>query len=169
MNIIVKPNHTVSFGSETFTCTLGPRGILPAVSKREGDGATPAGLWPLREVFYRSDRLSCPQSVLATTPLTQNDGWCDDPSHKLYNKLISRPFEASHEQLWREDHLYDIVVVLGFNDNPPEKGCGSAIFLHIAAPDMSPTRGCVGLKQEDLLAVMRAMTPDTQIEILSDE
>ena len=119
--------------------------------KQEGDGATPAGLLPLRRVFYRADRIPIPATILPREPITENDGWCDDLTHRDYNRAIRLPHPAHHEELWRRDPLYDLVVVLGWNDAPVERRRGSAIFLHLARPDYAPTDGCVALALPDLL------------------
>ncbi|MFX6266199.1 hypothetical protein ABTF63_19150, partial [Acinetobacter baumannii] len=82
------------------------------------------------------------------------DGWCDDPAHGDYNRKVRLPFSASHEQLWRDDDLYDLVVVIGYNDQPVQQGAGSAIFLHVADPNFKPTEGCVAIELPSLLSVV---------------
>ncbi|MEM8919791.1 MAG: L,D-transpeptidase family protein [Pseudomonadota bacterium] len=147
-------------------CALGPAGVLDASEKREGDGASPAGDWPLRWVYYRPDREAAPNTGLPLVPLKPEDGWCDDPaSGALYNRPITTPNALSHERLWREDHVYDIIVVLGHNDDPPIPGMGSAIFLHLKRGDYEPTEGCVALAREDLLAVLAAAKLGDSLEI----
>lgn len=137
-----------------YRAALG-RGGLTA-DKREGDGATPMGNLELRRVLYRADRLRRPQSSLPTVPLAPHDGWCDDPADADYNRLIRLPHSARHEALWRNDAIYDVIAVLGWNDAPVERGRGSAIFMHVARPDLSPTEGCIALALPDLLAVLAA-------------
>lgn len=146
-------------------CTLGRAGIVPAEVKREGDGASPAGIWPMRRVFYRPDRVEPPQTALDRVPLRPFDGWCDAPGHPLYNRPVRLPFPASHETLWREDHVYDLIVELGYNDAPVRDGAGSAIFLHLMRPDSAPTEGCVALALADLLEVLRPSGPGACVEI----
>jgi len=146
-------------------CALGKGGVLPAIDKREGDGASPLGEWPLRYVFFRPDRIAPPMTKLSLKPLSPDDGWCDDPSHPLYNQLVKLPIEASHEKLWREDHVYDLIVVLGHNDDPIVPNMGSAIFLHLARENYQGTEGCVALKQDDLLELLRLAQPDSLIKI----
>jgi L,D-peptidoglycan transpeptidase YkuD (ErfK/YbiS/YcfS/YnhG family) len=149
----------VFFGPKTeWRCALGRGGVAPTGTKREGDGATPAGLWPLRRLLYRPDRLSAPKSRLPVATLKPNDGWCDAPGDPAYNQPVILPYPASAEHLWRDDGLYDVIVVLGYNDAPVVPGRGSAIFLHIARPDYSPTEGCVALAQSDLLAILETAT-----------
>jgi L,D-peptidoglycan transpeptidase YkuD (ErfK/YbiS/YcfS/YnhG family) len=150
-------------GDRVWPCALGKGGVVRA--KREGDGATPLGRWPLRRLFYRPDRLAAPATGLPVTALDPTMGWCDDPAHADYNRLIRLPHPARHERLWREDHVYDLVVVLGHNDAPPVPGAGSAIFLHVARPAYAPTEGCLALALADLLAVVGACSAETVLEI----
>lgn len=155
---------TLRFGSLSFACALGRSGI--SRSKHEGDGATPAGTYPLREVCYRLDRLpSRPQTGLPIIATRPADGWCDDPADPAYNKPVQLPYPRSAEQLWREDGLYDVLAVIGYNDAPPVAGAGSAIFLHVMRPDGGPTSGCVALKLENLLTVLARCHPGTMIRI----
>ncbi len=142
------------FAGVTYRAALGRGGVR--ADKQEGDGATPAALLPLRRVFYRADRVAKPRTPLPVEPLARSDGWCDDASHRAYNTRVTLPFEARHETLWRDDLLYDVCVVLGWNDSPVVRGRGSAIFLHLARPDHAPTEGCVALALPDLLAVLAA-------------
>ena len=118
--------------------------------KTEGDGATPVGSFALRRLLYRPDRVTPPQCDLETDAIGPEDGWCDDPAHADYNRQIALPHPASHERLWRDDALYDLLVVLGHNDSPAQPGHGSAIFLHVARSDYGPTEGCVALARSDL-------------------
>jgi L,D-peptidoglycan transpeptidase YkuD (ErfK/YbiS/YcfS/YnhG family) len=137
-----------------FRCSLGRAGAVPREAKREGDGATPAARLPLRRVLFRADRISRPLAAVPVEPLSPHDGWCDDPADPAYNRPVRLPFPARHEALWREDPLYDLIGVLGWNDHPPVPGRGSAIFLHVARPDLAPTEGCVALPLPDLRAIL---------------
>ncbi len=123
--------------------------------KREGDGGTPVGRFELLHVYYRPDRGLPSATLLPTEPLTPASGWCDDPGHRLYNRPVQLPFSASHEKMWRDDRLYDIVVVLDCNLNPAVKGQGSAIFFHIARPGYSPTEGCVAVSPEHMRLILQ--------------
>jgi L,D-peptidoglycan transpeptidase YkuD (ErfK/YbiS/YcfS/YnhG family) len=125
-----------------------------SIEKQEGDGATPAGVLSLRRIFYRADRVSPPRSPMPIEPIAQTDGWCDDPSHRDYNRFVHLPHDALHEELWRQDAVYDVIAVLGWNDRPVVRGRGSAIFLHVARPDYAPTEGCVALALPDLLRIL---------------
>jgi L,D-peptidoglycan transpeptidase YkuD (ErfK/YbiS/YcfS/YnhG family) len=124
--------------------------------KHEGDGATPLGTLPLLRVLYRADRIKPPICAVPIEPISPSDGWCDDIADPAYNKPIRLPYAGSHEGLWREDGQYDVVGVLGWNTHPIIPGRGSAIFLHVATPDFSPTAGCVALALRDVLACLEA-------------
>lgn len=157
MTVSVNPNAThgiLTINNQQFECRLGRSSVIAEDQKREGDGATPLGTYIIRKVFYRPDRLPKPITNIPTVELQPNMGWCDDPQHPQYNKLVTLPFSASHEELWREDHVYDIIVTIGHNDAPPVAGMGSAIFLHLEHPEKTPTAGCVALTLEDMQTVL---------------
>ena len=135
-------------------CALGKGGVVAAAEKREGDGKSPLGVWPIRRVLFRPDKGEAPQTGLPTKALERDDGWCDAPKDPAYNRPVKLPHSASAEQMWRQDELYDLVCVLAHNDDPPVPGRGSAIFMHLARPDGGPTEGCVALSREDLLDLL---------------
>jgi L,D-peptidoglycan transpeptidase YkuD (ErfK/YbiS/YcfS/YnhG family) len=163
-NIIhVRSDHQLHWQGKTFPCALGKGGIR--TDKSEGDGVTPTGTFALRRVLYRSDRLSEPQTCLKVEEITKTQGWCDDPTHEMYNQAVELPFAGSHEELWRDDHIYDIIVVLGHNDNPPVAGLGSAIFFHLARTAFQPTQGCVAVTLQTMLEILKTIEPDVQMEI----
>jgi L,D-peptidoglycan transpeptidase YkuD (ErfK/YbiS/YcfS/YnhG family) len=141
-----------TIGAETFRAALGYGGVRS--DKREGDGGTPLGLLPLREVLYRPDRLPPPKAVVPVRALTPTDGWCDDPADPAYNRAVQLPYAASAEALWRDDASYDIIGVLGWNDDPPVPGRGSAIFLHLARFDFAATEGCIALGLDPLRQIL---------------
>jgi L,D-peptidoglycan transpeptidase YkuD (ErfK/YbiS/YcfS/YnhG family) len=151
---IAHPEGRLTLRGHTFRVALGRGGVR--ADKREGDGATPAALLPLRRVLYRADRQPRPACAMPVEPIAPTDGWCDDPAHPDYNRLIRLPSDARHEALWRPDRTYDIIGVLGWNDAPTVPGRGSAIFLHVARPDFAPTDGCVALALPDLRATLAA-------------
>ncbi len=155
----------LALGEHRVRCALGKGGVKPATEKREGDGASPAGIWPIRYVFYRPDRLSPPETALPVRALSPDDGWCDDPASPDYNKLVKLPFAASHEVLWRDDHVYDLIVSLGHNDDPVVAGMGSAIFAHLAREGYTGTEGCVATALPDMLKLLREASPGDAIEI----
>lgn len=162
MDILVNSTGQLIYGDKKYRCTLGQNGIT--TNKKEGDQATPAGRFPIRKIFYRPDIfLTPPTTLFLTQPLTQTAGWCDDPTRIEYNTFITLPYSGSHEKLWRTDHLYDLMVVLGYNDNPPIADLGSAIFLCVAKSNYLPTNGCIGLDQQDLLELIKNISLETQI------
>jgi len=169
-NIIkVNKNGVLTWRDQSYKCSLGKAGVLEA--KREGDGCTPVGIFPLRQVFYRPDRLNEPSTSLPKSPLSKLSCWSDDIGDANYNRLVANSTLGRKEHLWRKDHLYDIIVVIGYNDSPPKKGYGSAIFIHCAniekSGKYSATEGCVALSRDDLLEILETASPQTMIEILN--
>jgi L,D-peptidoglycan transpeptidase YkuD (ErfK/YbiS/YcfS/YnhG family) len=153
----------LQIGQISMPCALGRTGC--STRKREGDGATPRGIWHVREAFYRADRIPRPATPLRLRAIKRDDGWCDAARDANYNRQITHPYGASAERLWREDGLYDIIVVLGYNDGPRIKGLGSAIFLHCARPGFTPTQGCVAVARADLIRLLPWLTTKTSIVI----
>lgn len=150
-------------------CALGKGGVVADALKREGDGATPLGVYPLRHVLVRADRLAAPATGLPCGFIQPEDGWCDDPADAAYNRPVTHPYRASAERLWREDGLYDILVVLGHNDAPVRAGAGSAIFLHCCAYEdqggLKPTLGCVAIARDALARLLGACDPGSTLHI----
>lgn len=161
-NIHVRGN-TLTFMGKEYRCAIGKNGITS--DKKEGDGCTPVGTFALRECWWRDDREPAPTIAVPLRLITANDGWCDDPNHPDYNKPVQLPFDASHEKMKRDDHVYDYVIVLGYNDDPVVPGKGSAIFMHLAHDDYRGTEGCIALKKEDLLEILSRCDESTEIEI----
>lgn len=159
--ILVSPSGKLFWQGKEYKCALGKNGV--SLNKMEGDGKTPSGSFPLRKVFYRKDRLNEPKTKLPTEEIKENYGWCDDPKDPNYNKLVKLPHYASHEKLWRDDNIYDVIVTIGYNDDPPIPGKGSAIFLHIARPEFTPTDGCIALNLNELLEILESITLNTEI------
>ena len=141
----VGPDGLLRFQGAIYRCAIGKGGIR--ADKREGDGATPIGYLPLRRLLYRADRLAPLHAAVPVAPLAPDDGWCDDAGHAAYNTQIRLPHTARHEILWREDAVYDVIGVLGWNDAPVARGRGSAIFLHLARPGFAPRQGIWVLKR----------------------
>lgn len=150
-------------GNLVLRCALGRTG--PVVAKREGDGGTPRGRFALLGAFYRADRLHRPRTGLTLTPLRPDDGWCDDPADRRYNRPIRLPASARHEAMWRDDHLYDLVLDLAANRRPVIRGRGSAIFLHLARPGFLPTEGCVAIDRRVAARLLAVLGRRTVIEI----
>ncbi len=149
--------------SRQFECALGRTGLR--TDKTEGDGATPIGRFPFRRLLFRADRRARPKTGLPVRPLVPGLGWCDDTASPAYNRLVRLPCPWRHEKLWRQDALYDLIVVLGHNDAPPVASLGSAIFLHVAGPDLAPTEGCVALPWDDLVELLAQLSPGDEIAI----
>jgi L,D-peptidoglycan transpeptidase YkuD (ErfK/YbiS/YcfS/YnhG family) len=150
-------------GGLTVPCALGRSGVTR--HKREGDGATPAGRLRFVSCHYRPDRVSRPATRLPTAPLRHLDGWCDDPADRSYNRPVRLPYPAGHEDMWREDHLYDVVVVLDWNLWKPEPAKGSAIFFHLAAPGMTPTAGCIAVTLPTMRKILALSGSETYFHV----
>jgi len=162
-SILYLKGNRLTFKGKTYECAIGKGGFSD--DKREGDHCTPLGSYPLRECWYRADKLEKPDTALALKVIGPDDGWCDDAASAQYNRHVKLPFASSHEKLFREDDVYDVIVPLGYNDRPVIAGKGSAIFVHIAKPGYEGTEGCVALKLADLLDILRHCGPDATIRI----
>jgi len=166
--VTIKNDHCqATLSGDVYKCSIGGHGITK--DKAEGDGKTPIGAFALRHVLVRSDRV--PKHLLQYISLPMEeiqpfDGWCDDPSSPYYNKYVnlsSFDKSVSHEELWREDDLYNIIVVVGYNDAPVKPGKGSAIFIHVARPKYAGTAGCIGFEQSDLLKILRELDHNSML------
>ena len=153
----------VQLGPLRMPCALGRAGTR--AGKREGDGATPEGTWRLFEVRWRQDRCQRPRTGLPVRPLRADDGWCDAPADRNYNRGVRHPYPASAERLWRSDDLYNVIVVLGHNRRPRVRGHGSAIFMHLARPGLLPTEGCIALAERDLRRLLALAQPGTRVVV----
>lgn len=132
--------------------------------KREGDGASPRGRFRLLALWFRPDRQR-PQSHLPMIAIAPDDGWCDAADHRRYNCPVKTPCAASHEMMWRDDRLYDLVVDIDWNRSAITKGRGSAIFIHAARCGFSATAGCVALQAKELRWLMTRIGRNTKIDI----
>ena len=162
MKLIIQKNY-LHFDKDTFPCAVGKNGITDY--KLEGDGCTPHGKYKIKQIYYRADRLGKLSLNIESFIIKQNDGWCDDPKSKFYNKFIEFPFSHSAEKLFREDNIYDIVCVIDYNINPVTSGKGSAIFLHIAHEDFRGTEGCIAVSLNHLLKIVPKINNETEIDI----
>jgi L,D-peptidoglycan transpeptidase YkuD (ErfK/YbiS/YcfS/YnhG family) len=151
----------LDWGAGPRPCKVGSGGI--GEKKAEGGAITPAGIFPVRRILYRADRVERPTALLPLAAIAPDDGWCDAPLDPNYNRPVTLPYAASAEHLWRADGLYDLLAVIGFNDEPVVPGRGSAIFLHVAG--MGPTQGCVALALADLRAALAQLRPGDKIAI----
>lgn len=156
-------HHVLTCGDITSQCAVGLNGIR--ADRHEGDRTTPSGLFPLRRVLFRPDRVDSVHTALPAAPIQPNSGWCTDSADPRYNTEITLPDGGSHEELWRDDDLYDIVVVIGYNDSPAIPGKGSAIFLHVSRPGMRGTDGCVAIPLPVLARVIGRCGAGTLIRI----
>jgi L,D-peptidoglycan transpeptidase YkuD (ErfK/YbiS/YcfS/YnhG family) len=143
-----------------YPCLLGKNGRTHC--KREGDGNSPVGRWKLGQLFYRPDKML---HFRNGKPLKTTDGWCDAKGHRLYNRPVTLPFDASHEEMWRKDEAYDLVCLTGHNQRPRVHGLGSAIFLHVWRPGATGTEGCVALRASDLRKLLARLHRKTYLVI----
>ena len=150
----------------------GPRAIKVAIgrsgikaNKREGDGATPAGRYRLVRLWWRADRIPRPRTMLPARPITAADGWCEDPSDRRYNRAIRMSPDQPGDRLWRTDALYDLIIEIDHNRRPRIAGRGSAVFIHVARADMTPTAGCISLPDRTLRRLLPRLGPNTRITI----
>ncbi len=157
----IKKNSKIIWRGKKFPCVVGEGGVVRG--KKEGDKSTPIGRFPIRRVLYRADKLKLPPLQIPIRKLKPNDGWCIDSNNPAYNKLVKLPCDGKCKKLWRDDGLYDIAVVLGFNDDPPVPGLGSAFFLHIAEKEFSPTDTSIALKKEYLIKILKAASQKTEV------
>jgi L,D-peptidoglycan transpeptidase YkuD (ErfK/YbiS/YcfS/YnhG family) len=133
--------------------------------KREGDGATPIGRWQARRLMFRRDRGLPPRTGLVLRRLQPRDGWCDAPHDPNYNRPVLHPYPASAEAMWRDDQLYDLVLVLSHNERPRLRGGGSAIFVHVARAGYEPTAGCIALAPRDLRLLLTRINGSTWFDV----
>lgn len=158
-----KSTGSLRIGSRIFRCSLGRSGR--AVLKTEGDGTTPRGKFPLRALFYRSDRKFRPISPFPSVSIDDRDGWCDDSRCRSYNRPITMPATVKHERMLRNDRLYDVIIPLGFNDRNTISGRGSAIFFHLAKEGYGPTEGCIAVSPEDMWKLRSTLSTNSWIYI----
>jgi L,D-peptidoglycan transpeptidase YkuD (ErfK/YbiS/YcfS/YnhG family) len=152
-------------GHFSFPCALGRAGA--GFKKWEGDGVTPIGVFALRRLHYRPDKLRRPQTRFPARRIAKADWWCDDSNDRAYNRLVrarAMPRDAK-EGLWRQDDLYDLLIEIGYNDKPAVRAKGSGIFLHLARKGFTPTQGCVAVSCEAFLKLLRVIGPKTKIRI----
>ena len=162
MHVLVNKNF-LTYKDYKVKCAIGKRGI--GKKRREGDLITPKGLFKIKKVYFRRDKVRGLETKFSMKAITKNMGWCNDPKSNKYNQLIKYPFAFNAEKLYRNDNIYDIVIVLNFNSRPVKKNKGSAIFLHVAKRKYKPTEGCVAIKKNELKKLLRLITLQTRIKI----
>ncbi len=162
-----RPGHVsqglLTVGGRTHVCALG-RGGIKAL-KREGDGATPLGRMRLTGAWFRPEHVQFRVARLGLARITATSGWCDAPDDRRYNRPVDLPYPASHETMKRADGLYDLVIVLDFNLMPRRRGGGSAIFMHVATPGLTPTEGCVALPAKVLMRLLPGLSRRTVLSV----
>ena len=163
MHIIIKKKYLI-YKDFKVKCSVGKRGI--GFKKKEGDLITPKGIFKIKNVFYRKDRLKKLKTSLKKSAIQKRMGWCDDPKSKRYNQLIYYPFRYNSEKLYRKDNIYDIIVVLDFNMRPIIKNKGSAIFLHVAKKNISTTKGCIAIKKNELKKLLGLINSRTRLSVI---
>ena len=162
INIKIK-KHLLLYKGYKLKCSIGKSGLTHL--KKEGDLATPKGLFKLGSVYYRKDRNKLLNCKIKKKILNKNMGWCDDSKSKKYNKEIRFPFKYGAEKLFRKDKIYDLFINIKYNFCPAVKGKGSAIFLHITDGKYKPTKGCVAIAKKDFLKILPLINNKTKISI----
>ena len=161
--IIVKKSGYLQYKNLKFRCALGKAGIKK--KEKEGDNVTPKGIFKITSMYYRPDRIKNITTAVKKIKIKKNMGWCDDPDSHFYNQQISLPNKFGHEKLYRNDHLYDLILVINYNTNPIIKNKGSAIFIHIAKKNYKKTKGCIALKKKHLIELISKIKKNTKIKI----
>ena len=161
--IIVKKSGYLKYKNFKYRCALGKAGVNKKI--KEGDGITPKGVFKITKIYYRADKIKIIKTNIKKIKITKNMGWCDDPVSRFYNQQIKLPSKFSHEKLYRNDDLYDLVAVLNYNTNPVIKNKGSAIFMHIAKISYKKTEGCIALKKDDLINILIQIKKNTKISV----
>ena len=163
MHILINKKY-LTYGNFKAKCAVGKKGI--SIKKKEGDLITPKGLFSIKKVLFRSDRIKYLKTKLTKKKITKKMGWCDDPNSKKYNQLVIYPFNYNTEKLFRQDNIYDIILVLNFNMKPILRKKGSAIFLHVAKKKISPTKGCIAISKVKLKSLLSIINKNTKIKIV---
>ncbi len=167
MDIFQIDAHLVKIEGRPIHCGVGKNGFT--TDKTEGDNKTPCGKFLLTKLYYRADHIELSElrTCLPIQKITPYCGWSDDPNDLVsYNHYIKKPYAYSHEDLWRDDHVYDLIISTSHNTDPAVAHRGSAIFIHIAREndqkEIMPTAGCLSLKKDDLIGVISQLTPESR-------
>jgi L,D-peptidoglycan transpeptidase YkuD (ErfK/YbiS/YcfS/YnhG family) len=164
MTILIKNKHTLQIDEFKFRCCIGKGGVTK--NKKEGDKKTPKGTFGIENLYYRKDRLKKPITSLKCIEIKKDMGWCDDIYFsKKYNKLIKTKKNLKHEKLKRKDHKYDLLIPIKYNFKKPISGLGSCIFIHLTK-DYKPTAGCIALKKNDFLIMLKLIKKKSKIKII---
>ncbi|MAC44674.1 MAG: transpeptidase [Pelagibacteraceae bacterium] len=161
MHILINKNY-LTYNKLKVKCAIGKKGI--GNKKKEGDLITPIGVFKIKYILYRKDRVKV-LTKLKKKVIKKNMGWCDDPNSSYYNKLVKLPFTHKHEKLYKKENIYDIILVLNYNMNPVKKNKGSALFIHVSKINYKKTEGCVAIKKINLIKLLRMINPNTRVKI----
>ena len=162
MLIKLKNKDTLKLDDHILKCSVGKNGIKS--KKKEGDKCTPKGVFSLGKLYYRADRVKKPTTKISTKIIKKNMGWCDDVTSKFYNKEMKINKNIKHEKLYRNDNVYDYLIVINYNTKKIKPAKGSAIFLHLTK-NYKKTLGCVAVKKKDFLIILKLITKNTRIKI----
>ena len=161
MHILINKNY-LTYNKLKVKCAIGEKGI--GYKRKEGDLITPRGQFNIKYILYRRDRVKV-STKLRKKVIKKNMGWCDDPKSSHYNKLVKLPFNYNYEKLYKNENIYDIILVLNYNMNPVKKNKGSAIFIHVAKNNFKRTKGCVAIKKISLIKLIKKINPYTKVKI----
>ena len=166
MHIVINKKY-LTYENYKVKCALGKRGI--AFKRKEGDFVTPKGKYKIKYILYRKDRIKKIDSKIKKIAIKKNMGWCNDSKSKNYNRLVKLPSVYNFEKLFKNNNTYDILIVLDYNMNPTIKNKGSAIFIHVAKKNYKKTEGCIALKKNDLLKIVKKLKKNTVVKIVSQK
>jgi len=161
MIIHVKNKNTLIIDDFIFRCCVGKNGLN--TNKKEGDYSTPKGLFSLKKLYFRNDRVDVPKCKISKRVIRKDMAWCDDPNQKKYNEEIKMFDKGLKENLYRKDHNYDYIISISHNERKTP-GKGSAVFIHLT-DDYKPTVGCIALKKKDFEILLRLIDKKTKIKI----
>ena len=163
MRIILKNKETLLYNDFEFKCCIGEKGST--FKKKEGDKKTPKGIFSLGPLFYRKDRIPKPITNIKKKEIRKTMGWCENANSTNYNKLIKVSNKIKHEKLFQKKNNYDLLIPINYNTKKPKKNKGSAIFIHLTKNYMK-TLGCIALKKNDFLILLKLINKKTKIQIL---
>ena len=161
MIIHVENKNTLIIDDFKLKCCVGKNGLNS--NKKEGDYSTPKGLFILKKLYFRKDRVNIPKSKIDKKVIKKNMAWCDDPNHKKYNEEIKTCNKELKENLYRKDHKYDYLISISHNIKkiPNE---GSAVFIHLT-DNYEPTAGSIALRKKDFEILIKLINKNTKIKI----
>ena len=161
MIIHVKDKNTLIIDDFYLKCCIGKNGLNS--NKKEGDYTTPKGLFKLKRLYFRRDRVGVPKCNIKKKMITKNMSWCDDSKNAMYNQEILVFNKKNKENFYRKDYKYDYLITINHNEKKtPFKG--SAIFIHLTN-DYKPTEGCIALKKNDFEILLKLINQKTIIKI----